>query len=804
MKNRILKRQSAVLLLFGLVWFINSGLYSESVLAETSTATYKSSTYNETSYYENGPYDPFLPVPEIELAEDFDAEILDEDKMVIVYQKDDINHFTSDIYVRVVTKDGAILDEMLISNNIRNSREDAIMNNYIREHGEEILLYSCSGNERDARVIRELGIDLLFHGPYDYTVPGGKHLKPKVAVDRTSGTILVVWQYDHVLREPLYSVILGRYLRFERGRILPTEDEPRLFSTIPVITLNNVLFNIYCNPEVCHVPGPTATFAVAYTGILPKFGIPIYDGHPSGPPLGRFLYAYYATVRIVDPATSLFTLQDERKWSSKVCKGSGSNAVVFNWISKNIINAKDIICINNGRRNKLLIAFHVNKNEVTENITLEGETKPSNKDLFLGSIDMQDRIIQNSKLIALDYIPGLTEISMGEPKTAPNADRRAVLCFSRKEDFTCADITWNQNNNVIQYKKAYYQEGNKREISNINVTPLSGITNHFIVFYDLGSYMRLLPGWREVAFNRLRANVIEISPQNKFQDVYNFDVTTGYPTKNYKVKGLISREWPLAVVWQKKREGFPLELTSDLCTKLIHGLNNMGDLRNTFWLKNRYLAEQNSQACRLGCSEVKFEWEWKRCGLNPILDKGPILGEPEYTIHFLRDDFDYSSENLGQELNPYILENEDDEPHIYNQVLIAHFANGMDKMPESPFWHGIKLEAHNDLPEWELLNNRFIVENRGDDRFDERIRSLSINEGQELSFQVRASDRDGEIVDKFCVNLPNDAEYIKETGRVTWTPGFDQAGRHCFTFTATDDRGANAIMYIIIYVNNVQ
>ena len=70
-------------------------------------------------------------------------------------------------------------------------------------------------------------------------------------------------------------------------------------------------------------------------------------------------------------------------------------------------------------------------------------------------------------------------------------------------------------------------------------------------------------------------------------------------------------------------------------------------------------------------------------------------------------------------------------------------------------------------------------------------------EGRELVLPLAASDPDGDAVELTAVGLPDGARLDAAAGEITWTPGFDQAGRHPVTVRASDGDLADEALVII-------
>ncbi len=84
--------------------------------------------------------------------------------------------------------------------------------------------------------------------------------------------------------------------------------------------------------------------------------------------------------------------------------------------------------------------------------------------------------------------------------------------------------------------------------------------------------------------------------------------------------------------------------------------------------------------------------------------------------------------------------------------------------------------------------------------------SVSVDEGQSLSFVVSAADRSGLPVTLSATGLPNGALFTdngNNTGTFKWTPGFSEAGAHTVTFLAQNSEGASSEAITVIEVRNV-
>ena len=82
--------------------------------------------------------------------------------------------------------------------------------------------------------------------------------------------------------------------------------------------------------------------------------------------------------------------------------------------------------------------------------------------------------------------------------------------------------------------------------------------------------------------------------------------------------------------------------------------------------------------------------------------------------------------------------------------------------------------------------------------------SVSVNEKELLQFVVTATDPENDTVTVRAVDLPQGVSFDSlETGTVTWTPDYDQAGVYYFRFIATDQTGAFITKNVKVNVANV-
>ena len=66
------------------------------------------------------------------------------------------------------------------------------------------------------------------------------------------------------------------------------------------------------------------------------------------------------------------------------------------------------------------------------------------------------------------------------------------------------------------------------------------------------------------------------------------------------------------------------------------------------------------------------------------------------------------------------------------------------------------------------------------------IGSKAVNEGKQLSFTIKATDPDGNILTYSAENLPEGATLGAESGSFTWTPSYTQAGSYSVMFKVSD------------------
>ena len=83
------------------------------------------------------------------------------------------------------------------------------------------------------------------------------------------------------------------------------------------------------------------------------------------------------------------------------------------------------------------------------------------------------------------------------------------------------------------------------------------------------------------------------------------------------------------------------------------------------------------------------------------------------------------------------------------------------------------------------------------------VADQTVSEGSTLSFQLTATDADGDTRMFGSPNLPSGATLSATTGEFNWTPNYSQAGTYSVTFTVTDPSGASDSQAITITVLDV-
>ncbi|MCG8604584.1 Ig-like domain-containing protein [bacterium] len=84
----------------------------------------------------------------------------------------------------------------------------------------------------------------------------------------------------------------------------------------------------------------------------------------------------------------------------------------------------------------------------------------------------------------------------------------------------------------------------------------------------------------------------------------------------------------------------------------------------------------------------------------------------------------------------------------------------------------------------------------------EGLADRSVTEGNELSFQVSATDDDGDPITYEAQNLPQRASFNSGSRTFSWTPATDQSGEYEVTFIARDNKGGLDSETIKINVKN--
>lgn len=86
------------------------------------------------------------------------------------------------------------------------------------------------------------------------------------------------------------------------------------------------------------------------------------------------------------------------------------------------------------------------------------------------------------------------------------------------------------------------------------------------------------------------------------------------------------------------------------------------------------------------------------------------------------------------------------------------------------------------------LNNEPVITSIGENEVAEGEEiTFEIREGETLEFYVEANDPDGDYLTFFASNLPEGSNFDGETGKFSWTPGYDQTGNYWVTFAVVDD-----------------
>lgn len=83
------------------------------------------------------------------------------------------------------------------------------------------------------------------------------------------------------------------------------------------------------------------------------------------------------------------------------------------------------------------------------------------------------------------------------------------------------------------------------------------------------------------------------------------------------------------------------------------------------------------------------------------------------------------------------------------------------------------------------------------------IENQSVNEDQQLTFKLSATDPDRQKVVLSTSQLPEGATFDPATGQLSWKPTYEQAGSYPVTFSATDEENAKTDKLVTITVVNV-
>ncbi len=102
-------------------------------------------------------------------------------------------------------------------------------------------------------------------------------------------------------------------------------------------------------------------------------------------------------------------------------------------------------------------------------------------------------------------------------------------------------------------------------------------------------------------------------------------------------------------------------------------------------------------------------------------------------------------------------------------------------------YENIKFIATDDAAESESDVESMTITVNNKDRAPrlENIGDKSVEEDNSLSFQISASDPDGDSVSYSASNLPSGASFNNASGAFSWKPGYDDANTYSVTFTAT-------------------
>jgi C1A family cysteine protease len=81
------------------------------------------------------------------------------------------------------------------------------------------------------------------------------------------------------------------------------------------------------------------------------------------------------------------------------------------------------------------------------------------------------------------------------------------------------------------------------------------------------------------------------------------------------------------------------------------------------------------------------------------------------------------------------------------------------------------------------------------------VPNKSVKEGQDLSFQITASDPDGDELTYTSTNLPSGASFNPSTRLFSWTPSYTQSGEYEVLFTVTDGIFEDSTTALIMVIN---
>jgi len=81
------------------------------------------------------------------------------------------------------------------------------------------------------------------------------------------------------------------------------------------------------------------------------------------------------------------------------------------------------------------------------------------------------------------------------------------------------------------------------------------------------------------------------------------------------------------------------------------------------------------------------------------------------------------------------------------------------------------------------------------------VPNKSVKEGQDLSFQITASDPDGDELTYTSTNLPSGANFNPSTRLFSWIPSYTQSGEYEVLFTVTDGIFEDSTIALIMVIN---